>query len=370
MAVVRRIRNRGATVTVEANAEVLFMPGGSVHSWTNRFTGRIRSATIAEAPRNKRPRWSHYGKALHTTIVSARPRFWSNGGDRQRVYGAVGSTAPHAWYVDQGTGIYNGSMPYKAKILPPWQRGEGSLYEHTWRPTGPEGKRVKPVYIKGQKGQGFFDKGLRRAFQSMRMRSYQIASDPKIGAVLNSMPTGLENFKGNTPANAAFIAQLEEWREWRDEAWSRDYLGRRIRPEREPISPSQQRRRDEAEALRRQRLAAYRASVEAAERRKREAEARVRAEQERRKRGAEKAAEERRKREERDRKLREANALRAGNAAMRAQAEAFYAKIREIDPDATFSKATLPDGVVVYRVTYTTGGETVRQQWAYGYSTG
>jgi hypothetical protein len=231
MAVVRRIRNRGATITVEAHAEVLFMPGGQVHNWTNRFTGRIRSATIAEAPRNKRPRWSHYGKALHTTIVSARPRFWGNGRDKQRVYGAVGSTSPYAYYVDQGTGVYNGSMPYKAKILPPTEHGGGNLYEHTWRPSGPGGRRVKPVYIKGQRGQGFFDKGLRRAFQSMRMRSYQIANDPKISAVLNSMPTGLDNFKGNTPANAAFIAQLEEWRAWRSEAWSRDrWLGKDQRP--------------------------------------------------------------------------------------------------------------------------------------------
>jgi hypothetical protein len=367
VAIVRRIRNRGATITVEANAEVLFMPGGQVHNWTNRFTGRIRAHTISEAPRNKRPRWSHYGKALHTTIVSARPRFWGNGRDKQRVYGAVGSTAPYAWYVDQGTGVHNGSMPYKAKILPPWVRGEGSLYEHTWRPTGPGGKRVKPVYIKGQKGQGFFDKGLRRAFQSMRMRSYQIATDPKITDVINSVPTGLDNFKGNTPADGAFIAQLEEWREWRDTAWSRNTLGRQNRPEPEPDSPARQRRLDAAAEVRRQRLAAYRASVEAAERRRKEAEARLRAEQERRARAAAEAEKKRREREERDRKLREANALRRGNEEMRRQALSAFERIKAAYPDADLRQTTLADGVVLYRITYTVNGETQRLNFAYGY---
>ena len=369
MPVVKRIRNRGATITVEANAEVLFMPGGQVHNWTNRFTGRIRSHTISEAPRNKRPRWSHYGKALHTTIVSARPRFWGNGRDKQRVYGAVGSTAPHAWYVDQGTGIHNGSMPYKAKILPPWVRGEGSLYEHTWRPAGPGGRRVKPIYIKGQKGQGFFDKGLRRAFQSMRMRSYQVAGDPKIGDVLNSMPTGLANFKGNTPADGAFIAQLEEWREWRQVAWERDQsLGRRNLPEREPDSPSRQRRQNAADELRRQRLAAYQASVAAAEKRKREAAERLRAEQERRRRAAEAAERKRKEQEERDRKLREANALRNGNAAMKRRADAVFARIQAAYPDAQLLKTTLPDGAILYRITYVVDGETQRLDFAYGYT--
>lgn len=238
MPVVRRIRNRGATITVESNAEVLFMPGGSVHSWTNRFTGRIRAATIQEAPTNKRPRWGHYGKPLKTTVVSARPRFWSNGGDKQRVYAAVGSTAPHAYYVDQGTGIYAGNGPYKAKVLPPWTRGDPSLYEATWRPTGPGGKRVKPIFIKGQKGQFFFDTGLKRAFQSMRMRAYQIPGDPKITDAMNSIPTGLANFLGNTPPDAGFIASLEEWRTWRDAAWARDQsLGRGKPKPRKPAKP-------------------------------------------------------------------------------------------------------------------------------------
>lgn len=224
MPVVRRIRNRGATVTVEAHAEVLFMPGGDVHNWTNRFTGRIRAKTIQAAPTNKRPRWAHYGKPLKGTIVSARPRFWGNGRNKMRVYGAVGSAASYAYYVDQGTGIHNGSGPYPAKILPPWEHGAPSLYEATWRPGGPGTRRVQPVMIKGQKGQQFFDKGLRNAFRSMRMRSAQVPGEggPKITDALRSMPTGLEGaiLGPGRQQSPAFIGQLNEWRKWRDEAWA------------------------------------------------------------------------------------------------------------------------------------------------------
>lgn len=231
MPVVKRIKHRGATVTVEAHGEVMFMPGGDVHAWTNRFTGRIRAKTIQAAPDNKRPRWAHYGKPLKQTIVSARPRFWGNGRDKQRVYAAVGATAPHAYFVDQGTGIFGGNGPYEAKILPPWQPNSGSLYERSWRPGGPGTRRVAPVMIKGQKGQFFFDKGLAGAFRSMRMRSAQLPGDggPRITDALASIPSGLENFSGsgNTSANPAFRGQLNEWRKWRDEAWSnREGLGR------------------------------------------------------------------------------------------------------------------------------------------------
>lgn len=222
MGVVRRIHNRGATITVESHAEILFMPGGSVNTWTNRFTGRIRARTIAAAPANKRPRWAHYGKPLKGTIVSARPRFWGNGRDKQRVYGAVGSTAPYALYVDQGTGVYGGSGPYPAKILPPWSHGSPSLYERTWRPGGPGTRRVAPVMIKGQQGQEFFAKGLAAAFRSMRMRSAALPGDgsPKISDVMGSAVSTLGNFMGNTAATPAFVGQLNEWRAWRDEAWS------------------------------------------------------------------------------------------------------------------------------------------------------
>ena len=177
MPVVKRIRHKGATVTVEAHGEILFMPTGSVNNWLNRFSQRIEAKTIQAAPSNKRPRWAHYGRPLKDTIKRAYPRFWGNGRDKMRVYAAVGSTAPHAYYVDQGTGVYAGNAPYEAKILPPWQQGSPSLYERTWRPGGVGTRRVSPVMIRGQRGQGFMDAGLRAAFRSMRMRSVQVPGE-------------------------------------------------------------------------------------------------------------------------------------------------------------------------------------------------
>jgi hypothetical protein len=140
------------------------------------------------------------------------------------VYGAVGSTSNYAAFVDQGTGVYAGNAPYEAKILPPWKRLEPSLYESTWKPGA---KTVDPVMIKGQPGQFFFDKGLKRAFQSMRMRSFQVPGDAQIAKALSELPPGLSNFVGATPSDAAFKASLDEWRSWRDAAWSRhEQLGR------------------------------------------------------------------------------------------------------------------------------------------------
>lgn len=229
MPVVRRIRRRDATVTVEAHAEVLFMPGGDVFNWQNRFSKRIKARTIARAPGNKRPRWAHYGKPLKSTIFSAYPRFWSNGKDKMRVYGAVGSTAKYAYYVDQGTGVYNEGSPWEAKILPPWTWESPSLYEATWRPGGPSGRPVAPVMIKGQPGQHFFYKGLADAFRSMRMRSFQLPGEggPRISEAIAGIPTALENKFLGASATPGFAAQLDEWRSWRDEAWkNREGLGR------------------------------------------------------------------------------------------------------------------------------------------------
>jgi len=216
MVLVRRIRRRGANIVVEANGEVLFAPTGDVGRWTNRFSHRVREATVQEAPTNKRPRWGHYGKPLKSTFTASTT--YQPG--RMKVYSAVGSNSPHAYYVDQGTGIYAGNGPYEARVLPPWHRGDPSLYEATWRPGGPGTSRVKPVLIKGQKGQFFFDRGLKRGFQSMRMRSFQVPGEGQISRALATIPTGLLNFLGNTPADAAFRASLEEWRTWRDEAFA------------------------------------------------------------------------------------------------------------------------------------------------------
>lgn len=219
MVLVRRIHNRGANIVVEAHGEVLFGPLGPVPGWMGRLTQRVRAATALEAPTNRRPRWGHYGKPLKTTIKgSSRPR---RGVNKFHLYSAVGSTAPHAYYVDQGTGVYAGNGPYEAKILPPWTRGSPSLYEHTWRPPGSQ-HAIGTTTIKGQRGQFFFDKGLKKGFQSMRLRSYQVPGEgvSAMSGVLNSAPSGLANFLGNTVATPAFRASLEEWRSWRDVAFN------------------------------------------------------------------------------------------------------------------------------------------------------
>jgi hypothetical protein len=220
---VRTIRNRGANIVVEVHGEALFAPGADIPNWKRRFSARARDAAAGFAPTNKRPRWSHYGKPLKSTFTAAtRTRITKGGGF---VYSAIGSTSRHAWYVDQGTGVYNNSSPYPAKILPPWKHGSGSLYERTWRPNGPSmfNQASRPVMIKGQKGQQFFDKGLKAAFRSMRMRSFQVPGEgvSAMGGGMSTFPEGLANFVGNTPADAAFITQLEEWRKWRDEAFKR-----------------------------------------------------------------------------------------------------------------------------------------------------
>lgn len=224
MVVSRRIRRGDTTVVVESHAEVLFMPGGQVHAWHQRFTGQIREKTRKAAPANQRPRWSHYGKPLKATIHSAKPAYWGNGRDRQRIYGAVGSNSAYALYVNDGTGIHNGGGPYPAKILPPWTRGDSSLYEHTWRPGGPGSRRVSQVMIKGQKGQHFFERGLALAFRHMRMRSRQVAGEPRISAMATGNNVWNNGVPGNTPVSGSFLAQLQEWRAWRDEAWGRGEL--------------------------------------------------------------------------------------------------------------------------------------------------
>jgi hypothetical protein len=218
--VVRKIHDRDATITVESHAEVLTMPGGQINNWANKFVGQLRARTIKNAPTNKRPRWAHYGKPLKETIISSRPRFWGNGRDKQRVYAAVGSTSPYAYYVDQGTGVFGGKGPYPAKILPPKHRGSPTLYEATWKPGGPwSHKRVAPVMIQGQEGQKFFEESLRETMHHMRLSAFHVPGFPEITDALGSAATGLAGFSGNTPADSGFIASLEQWRGWRDAAW-------------------------------------------------------------------------------------------------------------------------------------------------------
>lgn len=222
MVAVKRLRSRGATITVQANGEVLFAPGADLWLWKNRLTAKVQRATALHAPINKRPRWAHYGKPLKRTIIAdTRTRITRGGGF---FYMVVGSTSNHAYYVDQGTGIFAGNSPYEAKVLPPTSQGGSNLYERSWVPGGARG--AKPGYsrvmIKGQPGQFFFDAGLRDGYRAMRLRSLKLPGEgtSAMSSALRSMPTGLENFLGNTPADAGFRASLREWRVWRDAAYN------------------------------------------------------------------------------------------------------------------------------------------------------
>ena len=219
---VRRLRQRGANVVVLAAGEPLFAPNGDVTKWVRTFGRDVRKFSIQEAPRNKRPRWKHYGAPLKRTIIqTTQPSPIT-----MLVHSAVGSRAPHAYYVDQGTGVYAGKGAYQGKILPPWNWGSPSLYEHTWVPPGSFSKNddLGTVTIRGQKGQKFFDKGLNRAFIKAGMPYIEV---PSLGGLaqraVNTMPVGMTNFAGNTPWSFAFDAQLREWRAWRDDAWNRVY---------------------------------------------------------------------------------------------------------------------------------------------------
>lgn len=220
----RRIRSRGATVYAEAHGEVLFLPGTSLSRWKNRFSNRLTAETAKAAPSNKRPRWAHYGKPLKQTISSSTSTRLTRGGGR--FYIATGSSANHALFVDQGT------SSFQAKILPPWTRGSPSLYESTWVPPG-SSSPIGPIQVRGQKAQHFFDKGLQRGFQRMRLRSVQVPGEGISGMreALRGMPASLTNFSGATPWSFAFDTQLREWRAWRDEAFnSRKMLGRDAGP--------------------------------------------------------------------------------------------------------------------------------------------
>lgn len=220
---VRKIRNKGANLVVTAYGEVLFMPGGELHGWTRRFGNNVQKFAAEAAPTNKRPRWGHYGKPLKASMVSSPARFRQTGSGGARVHIAVGSTAPHAYYVDQGTKSFN------AKILPPWQRHSPTLYEHTWKVPekgqDEEGRgnidwaEIGTIRVRGQRAQHFMDKGVKRAFQFMGNRAAQVSTDPKVQAAAASFPHGLSEFKGNTPADMFFMTSLLEWRRWRDEAF-------------------------------------------------------------------------------------------------------------------------------------------------------
>lgn len=224
------LRKRGTTIYLETYAERLFVPGGPMSNWLNSVSQKARVYAAEEAPSNKRPRWAHAGKPLKTTMRATTVRGDASG---LRVHQGVGSTAAHAVYVELGTGVYAGNSPYEAKILPPWTRGGPDLYESHWRPYG--GKRLKQVMIKGQRGQGFLQKGQERAFASAGLHLRPSLGGEKVQRSMTAGEIVLTDIEEDNPNKGLFIQQRDEWRQWRDDAWAdarqvRDRYNAKTRP--------------------------------------------------------------------------------------------------------------------------------------------
>lgn len=230
MPVTRTIKGRGVNGVLVVAAEPLFAVTGSVGRWTNGVSQRVRIATARAAPTNKRPRWAHYGKPLKQTFTAST----AYQPERLRVYAGIGSTAPHALYVDQGT------KPFEAKILPPWTRGGSDLREATYKypvgftsNSGRGGVTWKPmggIMVSGQRAQNFFAEGLAAGLAASGVSTVPLPVDGGIEGVIDGIPASLTGASGNTPVNAAFIAQLEEWRAWRNEGWLAYQKGRKRPP--------------------------------------------------------------------------------------------------------------------------------------------
>ena len=240
----------------EVRAETLVLPGQIIHGWTQRLGMRMRKYTAAAAPTHdyaRRPLRPHPGPHLKDTIIHGATKGYPRrtGGV---VFSAVGSTAPYAAFVDQGT---NGQM---AKILPPWDAGLRShtLYEATWRPKG--GAPLGPKPVKGQEARKFFDAGMARTFQYLGNRSVQVPGErdilaPGFPSVQN---LGWMGFFGNTSSDPAFVARLNTWRAWRqaayaDNKWQKqrrvDQYAKRA-AEREKAEAQRKAEEDHAERLR------------------------------------------------------------------------------------------------------------------------
>lgn len=239
----KAIHNKGANIVVSSYAEVLFTPSGDIARWKRGLTNHVKRSTAAAAPTNKRPRWSHYGKPLKQTFISSTNVETKS----MQINSYVGSTALHARYVDQGTGVHGPTgRPYEAKILPPWRRGEPSLYEYSWKAGSyrdKKGNRVgaKPigtVTVKGQRGQHFFEKGLRDGFKKSRLDTVNSFGDP-LHRTLRNQPferSSIADFNGSTTSanHPGFVEQLNEWRSWRREAWYSKRWEREYRLDRKP----------------------------------------------------------------------------------------------------------------------------------------
>ena len=246
------MKQRGAIVMVEAHGEVLFAPAAPVDKWMQLFEARVKRWAREYAPRNKRPRWAHY---THTTLKNsfdgrtlAQPI-----PNTPKVSTVVGSNSPHAIFVEKGTGIHAGGSPYEAKILPPWTRGSPSLYEASWVPSRrTDGRRVQPVYIKGQKGQFFMQRALERTMLQMLRRSYQLR-DAGVAKTMEHTPAQLLSFldfSEQTSKNPVFRSQLKEWRKWRDAVYAnkRRYLAPKGTAARERAEAYRKAQRDKSKA--------------------------------------------------------------------------------------------------------------------------
>lgn len=230
MPLVKKIRTRGGVnMVVMANAELLFTPSGELSRWKNSLSQRVRHAVADAAPRNKRHRWSHYGPPLKKTIKASSDIKISAGGGR--IFVAVGSSAPYALFVDQGT------RDFLAKILPPWAPMSPSLYEHTWKVPVNDGideetgkatiafEEVGRIRVRGQAAQHFFSRGLTTGMTEMGLHGGIGAQNP-IGIIERPFPEHLADFvtTGYDGSNALFMKNLDEWRKWRDLAWGENRL--------------------------------------------------------------------------------------------------------------------------------------------------
>lgn len=210
MVVARTLKGRKTHGAVVVYAEVLFKEGADIPRWKKRLSARVRARASDFAPRNKRPRWAHYGPPLHSTMRSnTRTRMTAGGG---YVSSGVGSTAHYSVYVDQGT------KDHTATILPPWEVFSPTLYEAAWNPHG-AGAPLGPIKIRGIEPTLFMEKGLDAALISMKLRAHQFGGNGGINWDNSYFLMHTPFFAGNTPVDLGFKASRAEWREWRNEAW-------------------------------------------------------------------------------------------------------------------------------------------------------
>lgn len=347
MATARAVQGKGVRGFILVDGTGLMAPNADISRWKKRMQYRIVTNAAMLAPSHNyalRPLRPHPGGRLKDSFIASQ-EYRRTTGRGFYMYSGVGSTSPYSTYVDQGT------QPYLAKILPPWNRNSPTLYEHTWQ-EHPGDTPIGPVPVSGQKAQYFMQRALEKAMLSGGMRSVGVPDS----SISNMLPTGARDFEmfggsGATVADFAFTTRLREWRSWRKEGWTNEsnkkYAQTRLSKYRD-WARSERLRRDKQEARNRareqvrrdEREAAIRASAEEAERRK----------------GTRKQIEDKR--------------LSEGNRDSREQSLKYFNTIKKAYPNASRGSTTLADGTVLWQVQWTdASGTTHRQRWAYGYST-